>query len=310
MRAIRVASTVGLSHDDWLAIRRTGIGSSDIAGVLGLSPWSSPYTVWADKRGLTPPVEETEQMAVGTALEEPIARLFQKRHCRPVRRVRAILRHPEYPFALANLDRVTDGGRAVVEIKATGQRWDGVPDQYMVQVQWQLGVTDLPMGYLVPLAGTRLDIIPIRRDDGLIADMLAAASAFWRKVQDGTEPDPTAAEGDARILALLHPGDTALPPVDLTGDLRATDMLTAYLVSQATEKRAKEAKDQAANSLRTILGDATKATMNGRTVATWSRFTERRLDSKALQAECPDIYGRFVRENPKQAFRVYGGDEE
>ena len=62
MKALRVASTVGLSRDEWLAIRRTGIGSSDIAGVLGLSPWASPYTVWADKRGRVPPVEQTEAM--------------------------------------------------------------------------------------------------------------------------------------------------------------------------------------------------------------------------------------------------------
>lgn len=310
MRAVRVASTVGLSREDWLAIRRTGIGSSDIAGVLGLSPWASPYTVWADKRGLVPPVEETEAMEIGTALEEPIARLFQKRHGQPVRRVRAILRHPEHPFALANLDRVTDGGRAVVEIKATSQRWDAVPDHYMVQVQWQLAVTGLHKGYLVPLAGTRLDPVPILRDDALITDMLAAAGAFWQKVEAGAEPEPTAAEGDAKIMALLHPGDPALPPLDLAGDLEAADMLAAYLQAKRQEERAKEAKEAAANRLRAILGDHTKAVRGGRTVITWSRFTERRVDTKALQAECPDIYDRFVRENPKQSFRVYGGGDE
>lgn len=310
MRAIRVASTVGLSHDDWLAIRRTGIGSSDIAGVLGLSPWSSPYTVWCDKRGLTPPVQQTEQMEVGTELEEPIARIFQRRHGRPVRRVRAILRHPEYPFALANLDRVTDGGQAVVEIKATSQTWDAVPDHYMVQVQWQLAVTGLPWGYLVPLAGTRLNPVRIVRDDALIADMLAAAGAFWRRVQEGVEPEPTAAEGDAKILALLHPGDPALPPLSLDGDFSSQANLREYLRAKREEERAKAAKDEAANALRAALGDHTKATVGGRTVATWSRFTERRLDAKSLQVECPDIYERFVRVYPKQTFRVYGGDEE
>ncbi|MDA8263324.1 MAG: YqaJ viral recombinase family protein [Actinomycetota bacterium] len=309
MKAERVASTVGLSRDEWLAIRRTGIGSSDIAGVLGLSPWASPYTVWADKRGLVPPVEQTEAMEVGTELEEPIARLFQRRHGRPVRRVRAILRHPDYPFALANLDRVTDGGRSVVEIKATGQRWDGVPDHYMVQVQWQLGVTGLRRGYLVPLMGTRLAPVTIERDDDLIHDMLTAATEFWRMVEGGIEPGPTASEGDARIMALLHPGDPNLPPLELQDNHQAEVAFLNYLEAKNVESRAKHAKEEAANVLRSILGDHTKATFAGRTVATWSRYTERRLDTKALEAECPDIYARFVRQSSKQAFRVYGGSE-
>lgn len=310
MKAVRVASTVGLSRDDWLAIRRTGIGSSDIAGILGLSPWATPYTVWADKRGLVPPVDETEAMEIGTALEEPIARLFQRRHGRPVRRVRAILRHPEYPFALANLDRITDGGKAVVEIKATSQRWDRVPDHYVVQVQWQLAVTGLPLGYLVPLAGTRLEPVTIRRDDELIADMLAAAEHFWHQVQEGIEPDPTASEADARILALLHPGDPGLPPIEIADNLVALDALQRYHAAKVAEERAKAAKDEAANELRAIMGDATKATLYGRTVVTWSRFTEARIDTKSLKAEYPDIYARFVRESPKQAFRFYGGSDE
>lgn len=310
MKAERVASTVGLSRDEWLAIRRTGIGSSDIAGVLGLSPWASPYTVWADKRGLVPPVEQTEAMEVGTELEEPIARLFQRRHGRPVRRVRAILRHPLYSFALANVDRVTDGGDAVVEIKATSRRWERVPDHYMVQVQWQLGVTGLEYGYFVPLMGTRLDSVLIRRDDELIEDMLEAASRFWQQVHDGIEPGPTASEADARIMALLHPGDPALPPVELTDNLVALDALERYRQAKAAEERAKADKDEAANELRSILGDATKATVDGRTVITWSRFTDDRLDGKALKAEHPEIYARFVREGPRQAFRVYGGSDE
>lgn len=309
MRAIRVASTVGMTKDDWLAIRRTGIGSSDIAGVLGLSPWSSPYTVWADKRGILPPVEETPEMEVGTELEEPVARLFQRRHGYPVRRVRAILRHPEHSFALANLDRVTDHGQADVEIKVTGQRWDEIPAHYMAQVQWQLGVTGLPRAYLVPLAGTSLTPFRIDRDEELIGAMFEAARAFWERVQTGAEPDPSDSPLDAQIIARLHPGDPALPPVSLEADFGALEALSGYRQALADEKSAKDRKNEAANLLRVHMGEATKAHAGGRTVVTWSRFTERRLDSKALEAAEPEVYARFVRESPKQAFRVYGGDE-
>ena len=46
-----LASTVGLDRQAWLAIRQRGIGSSDAAAAVGLSPYKSPLTLWLERTG-------------------------------------------------------------------------------------------------------------------------------------------------------------------------------------------------------------------------------------------------------------------
>ena len=54
MRGIKKVSTAGMNREDWLEQRRHTIGGSDAAGIIGLSKWSSPVSVWADKTGRLP----------------------------------------------------------------------------------------------------------------------------------------------------------------------------------------------------------------------------------------------------------------
>ena len=51
MKGIKQVSTRGMGRPEWLALRRKTVGGSDAAGIIGLSKWSTPYTVWADKTG-------------------------------------------------------------------------------------------------------------------------------------------------------------------------------------------------------------------------------------------------------------------
>jgi putative phage-type endonuclease len=67
-----------MTRDEWLAARRTGIGGSDIAAILGLSPWRTPLDVYRDKvDGAEQP--ETEAMRWGRLLEDVIAREYAVR---------------------------------------------------------------------------------------------------------------------------------------------------------------------------------------------------------------------------------------
>ena len=111
IKGIKRISTVGMSREDWLAERRKSIGGSDAAAVCGLSKWESPYSVWANKRGLTPEKEQTEAMRQGRDLEGYVAERFCEGTGLKVRRENAILINPKYPFAHANVDRMTHAGR-------------------------------------------------------------------------------------------------------------------------------------------------------------------------------------------------------
>lgn len=89
----------------WLEARKSGIGGSDVAAVLGMSPWRSPMDVWLEKTGRSEPVEENDAMYWGKKLEALVADRYCEETGNEVRRVKSILRSREYPMLLGNIDR-------------------------------------------------------------------------------------------------------------------------------------------------------------------------------------------------------------
>ena len=63
----------------WLEGRRTGIGGSDVAAVLGLNPWKTPLDVWNDKLGLSEDKGMTEPAYWGTVLEDTVAKELDRK---------------------------------------------------------------------------------------------------------------------------------------------------------------------------------------------------------------------------------------
>lgn len=310
MRAVRLAETDSLTRDEWLAIRRTGIGSSDIAAILGLNPWRSPLQVFMDKTGMAPDQPENDAMRLGNFLEDPIARAWADRRGVRVRRVRAVLQHPAVPYALANLDRLATVERITgpVEVKATriAAEWEdgATPDYYAVQVQWQHFVGGYEAGHLVALVqSTTLEERRIVRDEALIAVMKDAAASFWQLVENRTPPAPTGTEGDRRALEALY-AEATDRQVTITDDaMRAAH---DYLAASARVKEWEAAKEEAANRLRAFLGDAEAATYAGKVAVRWSPFTRRSIDTARLRAEAPEVAARYETELVGRRLTVAG----
>jgi putative phage-type endonuclease len=138
--AVRLVSTKDMSREEWLSVRGNGIGSSDAAAAVGISPYKSPLELWLEKTSRQPAPDLAANDAVfwGTTLEEIIAKVYAERTGTKVRRLNAVLQHPEYPFMLANLDRVVQhptDGNGILEVKTAGlfsaPQWEeGVPDSY------------------------------------------------------------------------------------------------------------------------------------------------------------------------------------
>ena len=90
---------------EWLEGRRKGIGGSDVAAVLGISPYKTPLDVWNDKLGLSDDHEQSEGAYWGTTLEDTVAKEFQKRTGYKVQRVDHQFKDPENSWMIANIDR-------------------------------------------------------------------------------------------------------------------------------------------------------------------------------------------------------------
>ncbi len=93
-----------LSREQWLAFRRLGIGGSDVAAIMGISPFVTSRDLYYDKIGVTPVIEEPEANWVakefGHRLEDLVAEIFSKKTGLEVFPVRIMFRHPLYPFML------------------------------------------------------------------------------------------------------------------------------------------------------------------------------------------------------------------
>lgn len=296
------------SRSEWLAGRRLGIGGSDVAPILGLSPWRTPYQVWEEKTGRSTESHQSDAMYWGTLLEDDIAQAYATKTGLTIVKPDCSFRRADLPFMLANLDGLASDGR-VVEIKTAsrGDSWgepgtDEIPDYYMTQVQHYLAVTGRELADVaVLIAGRDFRIYHVKADAELQQMLIEQEAAFWELVKSDTPPEITTSEDAARRWK-----DAATKR-----DLEATEgdyqdwQRLIELQKQADELKA--AQDEIRTRLMTHMGDGTSLKWQGRTLATWSLPTSRRtVDSKRLQADFPEAYAACLKTGaPSRTFRIY-----
>lgn len=278
---IAIANTLNMSKEEWLAVRREGIGGSDVAAIAGMSPWKSPMLVYLEKLGELPDSEESEAAKWGKIHEAAIADEFQAQTGFRVQRRNAVLAHDTFPFMLANVDRLfydPDRGWGVLECKTTSEynkgEWDGnkAPEGYILQLQHYLAVTGYTFGYLaVLIGGNKYKHILVERDERLIESIIDIERSFWHKVESRTPPEWTGLDCDQELLARLYP-ETKPEPIELPSE--ASVLISDYERAAEMEKEAKQLKDAAANKLKALLGDH-EVGMYGDRKIKWSTVTRK-----------------------------------
>jgi putative phage-type endonuclease len=301
--ALRLASTTGLSREQWLAIRLHGIGSSDAAVAVGLSPYKSPLTLWLEKTQRRPAEDLSDKDGViwGTVLEPILARVYAERTQRKVRRVNAVLQHAAHPFMLANLDREVVGqpeGPGVLEIKTAGYhsapQWeDGIPVAYQCQVLHQLAVTGHAWADVAVLIGGQdFRIYRVERDDDKIVDLIEREADFWQHVLLDFQPAPDGSDDAAQALQWLFPRDNGLT-VDLSESIEANRLFAALLAARQSKDDAEAREAQLRQQIQNTLGDATAALFDTGRV-TWKKSKDRLApDLERLSTDHPDLLQRY-----------------
>lgn len=290
--------TVALGREGWLELRRTGLGGSDVAAAVGLSPFTSRYALWLDKIGEPTGVVETEPMKWGHRLEEPIARAFEGETGYATWSQPVMLRSRTHHFALANPDRFTvDGdGMAIVEIKNVGNHraseWqDGPPLHYRMQGQWYLAVSGLRrVYYAVLVGGQNLVIYQVERDDDLIAEMMRHAEAFWTLVTLRRPPDVDGEDSTTRALKAQY---TEVVRETVDGGAELAALLAKREGAKALFDTVESQLQEVDNRIIALLGDAEVATVDGVEVVRRPAQTRTSLDIAALKREYPDIAAQF-----------------
>ncbi|PSJ44975.1 YqaJ viral recombinase family nuclease [Zobellella taiwanensis] len=283
-QALRLADTKALTHQQWLEVRQSGIGSSDAAVAIGLSPYKSPLSLWLEKTGRRPAPDLSNNEAVfwGTTLEPVLAYVYAQRTKLKVRRVNAVLQHPEHPFMLANLDREVLGhpdGVGTLEIKTAGYhsapQWEqGIPLAYQCQVLHQLAVTGHAWADVaVLIAGQDFRIYRINRDDDKIADLIQRETVFWQHVVNDTQPEPDGSEDAGQALQSIYPEDKT-PVLDLTESAEMNTLFCHFLSAKEKKEEAEAREARLKQQLQAALGDAGGAVFQEGKIS-WKRSRDR-----------------------------------
>lgn len=258
---------------EWHELRVNGLGGSEVAAALGLSPWCSPFTLWHRKRGLVPEQFENQSMTWGKRLEPVVRDVFREQH-------------PEYRGATRPAGVYARGWQvaspdcflaadALLEVKTADSndawKWgptgsddpDAIPPFYRVQALWYgdvLDVRDLWLAVLIGGNDYREYRVPWSQDE--VDDLRGRAHAFWRTVVDGIRPDLDGSSDTYDTVRQLHP--------DIDRD--HTQEIPAALWEQFTTAQDKCAEWSAAYNLAKSLlteamGTARYAAVDGRKVA-------------------------------------------
>ena len=315
MSAVRLVSTKAMSREEWLQWRNRGIGSSDAPVAVGVSRYKSPLELWLEKTGKKEPEDLSSKDAVfwGTTLEPIVAQVYAERTGSKVRRVNAVLQHPEHPFMLANLDRIVEGG-GVLEIKTAGLRsqgqWEeGVPLAYQIQVLHQLAVTGKAWADVaVLIGGQEFRIYRIERDETRITQLLEMEKAFWKHVERQTPPEADGSASSHRALADLYPQNSTTL-VDYSEKPEMNALFKALLDAKQHSKLAEQQEALLEQRIKEAIGDAEGALFSqGKALWKCSK-PSRILDTKKLAQEQADLIAPYWTEKSgSRRFTVHEGE--
>lgn len=251
-----------------LALRKQGLGASEVAAVLGLDPYRTALDVYLEKTGQAAPFEGNRFTKWGNRLEDDIVDEYLERHTEMIIADGTTQVGPE-PWMLATPDRVANllplstGECWGLECKCRGAyqhgNWgeegtDEVPHAVAIQCHWGMVVTGLlRWDVAVLLGGNDYREYTLRYDPAIALEIVARARAFWfDHVVAKVHPPFTGAESDHKFLLRTYPTHTsevvaATPEID-----EAAKLLQVH--RSAIDKH-EEAKSQLEARIKEFIGD-------------------------------------------------------
>jgi len=292
-------STAGMSREEWLKLRKSGIGGSDAGAICGVNPYASAMTVYRDKTSLDISDSDNEAMRQGRDLEEYVAKRFTEATGWKVRHSNMLYRSELHPCMIADVDRLIVGEDVGLECKTTSAynagKWkDGqVPMHYLLQCCHYMAVTGKQAWYLaVVILGQEFKYTRIDRDDSMIASLISIEEAFWNNhVIPRNMPDPDGSKACDEVLEQYFHQAKKGSTIALHGFDEKLDHRTALMEQISSLEQEQKQIEQ---ELKLYMQDNETAA-SGRYRAAWTNVDTARLDTKRLKLERPDIYQEFVK---------------
>lgn len=293
--------TAKMTREEWLQLRRKGIGGSDASVIMGKNPYRSILQLWEEKTGKLPVTDDGNEYTYWGNVMEPIIRKeFMNRTGLKVRQKHAMIIHKDYPYLFADVDGiVTDerGEKCIFEAKTASQykaeQWeDGVPEEYILQVQHYLEVCGMDKAYIAALIGGNKFVFHIiYRDDELIRNLISREKEFWEGcVLTDTEPVMDDSDATRDYLNQKY-SDPIEGSIQLQEDMKS--VLAEYQDVDCKVKKLEKQKTGLANQIKAAMGEYETGEVDG-TVVSWKKISRESLDSKRLRKEQPEVFAEYT----------------
>lgn len=328
-----LVDTAELARPEWLEYRRKGLGGSDAAAVLNISPFRTARDLYYDKLGIVTADDQANWVAleVGNLLEPLVARIFEKKTGLKIYRWKCMFQHPRCPWMIADLDYLVDlpdGTTAILEIKTTNynakDKWwhsgkEIVPAYYEAQGRHYMAVMNLDRVYYCCLYGNNEEEVIIRRIDRDMdyeMELIALEQDFWENRVLAKCPPPYWEDDGSLILEsvrrVLGPADKDVPPAVLS---KAQSENVAHFLKLQEEKSQVDARSQQIKNemdrLKALImeemGSSRSAVTGDGCTVSWTTVRKPGIYKESLErmkAVQPEIYAEYATVSESQRFYV------
>jgi putative phage-type endonuclease len=258
------------------------ITATEIAAVVGLSPWMSRFTLWHKKAGLAiAPFEMNPAIEWGNRLEDAVASKWQDEHPGQLAAPAGTWQHRDRQWQRATPDRliypqppgefeVPEQAEALLEVKTSpmGDDWgpdgadDGVPIWYRCQAMWQMDTLGLRRTHFaVLISGHDYREYTVDYDEDDAHTLRSAAEEFLADVRNGVRPPIDGATDTYQTVRVQPDGFD-----DVDVEIPLEDAARYELAQEAAKAAATELTAAKAIVLDHI-GTGRRAVANGRRIA-------------------------------------------
>lgn len=309
--SMKYISTVGMSREDWIAIRQASIGTSDFAAVFGLSPWKTPYELWEEKMNGAADIKSF-RFEQGHKYEKVVREWFTEITGLKVVRDKKIRIHKDYDYLTTNLDGIVrrdDGVKSAIEIKTVDpmiyRHWDGeIPLYYQIQAQGQMAITGFDSVFFAVQIGFhdyKIKEVKFNREWWELQKPKLVD--FWESyVIEKTPPPPINSEDVARLFPKSN-GD--IITIDKDGEIQwfVKDLIKV----KDKIKTLQEDQKNLEFSIKKFIGesDGIRDIDNQWNVSYKTGKPRTSFDKKSFGANHPDLLKEYTKEgNGYRSFRV------
>lgn len=290
---MKTVSTENMTRDEWVKFRKNYIGGSDAAAIIGLNPFVTPYSLWAEKTGRLPEREDNEAMRQGRDLEQYVADRFTEETGLLTTKTSEMYFNSDFPFAMANIDRWIEEGVVGLECKTTSAlnlksfKGGEYPQNYYVQCVHYMAVTGAKKWYLAVLVLNKgFYVYEIERDEKEINALLDAEQEFYENYIVTNSPPPV--DGFVPTTEAINTVFNTVSDFNKISLFGREKQIEQYFLLRKKISEYEQMKEQIEQELKLDLGDH-ETGIEGKYMVQWKTTSRCTFDSKRFAEENPHL---------------------